>query len=173
MDSVSQYGRPLVVDAFEHGASVLALTRLHLDPAKSGAYSEGWLQRLINRHPNLLPIDRIEPALVPLVPVCLELPMSSGYVDNLFVTPDGELVLVECKLWRNPEARRQVVGQTLDYAKDLASWDYQDLEAAIRKAARPDGETAGRAAACTISSPAQRPEARSTRLGSSTPSRAT
>jgi hypothetical protein len=140
MDSVSQYGRPLVVDAFEHGASVQALTRLHLDPAKSGAYSEGWLQRLIHRHPNLLPIDQIEPALIPLIPVCLELPTPSGSVDNLFVTPDGELVLVECKLWRNPEARRKVVGQILDYAKDLASWDYQDLEAAIRKAARPDAE---------------------------------
>ena len=138
MDRVSQYSRPLVVDAFEGGASVQALTRVHLNAAKPGAYTEGWLQRLIHRAPNLLPVDQIEPALIPLIPVCLELPTSSGYVDNLFVTSDGELVLVECKLWRNPEARREVVGQILDYAKDLASWDYADLETAVQKAARPD-----------------------------------
>jgi hypothetical protein len=140
MDRISQYSRPLVVDGFDGGASVQALTRLHLNAAKSGAYSEGWLQRLIHRHPNLLPIEQIEPALVPLIPVCIELPTPSGYVDNLFVTPDGDLVLVECKLWRNPEARREVVGQILDYAKDVASWDYEDLETAVRKAARLDAE---------------------------------
>ena len=28
-------------------------------------------------------------------------------------------MLIECKLWRNPEARREVVGQILDYAKVL------------------------------------------------------
>jgi hypothetical protein len=143
MDRVSQYGRPLIVDAFQHGASVQGLARVHLNAAKPGAYSEGWLQRLIHRHPSLLPIDQIEPALIPLIPVCLELPTSSGYVDNLFVTPDGDLVLVECKLWRNPEARREVIGQILDYAKDLAAWGYEDLEAAVRKATRPDAGGGG------------------------------
>lgn len=50
------------------------------------------------------------------------LPTPSGYVDNLLATPDGDLVLVGCKLWRNPEALREVVGQTLDYAKELSAW---------------------------------------------------
>jgi hypothetical protein len=37
-------------------------------------------------------------------------------------------VLVECKLWRNPEARREVVGQILDYAKVLSRWSFSDLQ---------------------------------------------
>jgi len=32
---------------------------------------------------------------------------------------DSGFTIGECKLWRNPEARRKAVGQVLDYAKDL------------------------------------------------------
>ena len=43
-------------------------------------------------------------------------------------------MVVECKLWRNPQARREVVGQILDYAKELASWDYADLQREVSRA---------------------------------------
>jgi hypothetical protein len=59
----------------------------------------------------------------------------------LFVNPNGLLTLVECKLWRNPEARREVVGQTLDYAKELNRWSYEDLDAAIKKHRGTDGDS--------------------------------
>ena len=68
------------------------------------------------RHPSLLPVDQIEPAFNTVVPICIELPMKSGFLDNLLVTPAGDLALVECKLWRNPEARREVVAQIIHYA---------------------------------------------------------
>ena len=55
------------------------------------------------------------------VPICTELNTPAGAIDNFLVTPKGLPVLVECKLWRNPEARREVVGQILDYAKELKS----------------------------------------------------
>jgi len=46
------------------------------------------------------------------VPLCRELPLrfgtSSVFLDLLGVSPTGKLVLIECKLWRNPEARREV-----------------------------------------------------------------
>ena len=51
----------------------------------------------------------IAPPFMPLVSVCKELPTSAGFLDNLWVTPDGGIVLGECKLFRNPEARRQVI----------------------------------------------------------------
>ena len=88
---------------------------------------KAWLQRLIMRHPSLLPVDQIEPAFNTLVPVCIELPMQSGYLDNLLVTPTGDLALVECKLWRNPEARREVVAQIIDYAKEMSCLDLRDV----------------------------------------------
>ncbi|WP_156367869.1 hypothetical protein [Brevundimonas sp. Leaf363] len=66
------------------------------------------------------------------VPICLELALPSGFVDNLMITPAGGLVVVETKLWRNPQARREVVGQILDYAKDLSRLSYDDLERAAQ-----------------------------------------
>jgi hypothetical protein len=82
------------------------------------------------KHPNVLPIEDIEPALVPLIPICTELRVPSGYIDNFYVTPSGDIVIAETKLWRNPEARREVIGQILDYAKDLSRWSYEDLDRA-------------------------------------------
>ena len=92
------------------------------------------MQELIYRHPACLPMDQIEPGIGRLIPVCMELPLRAGSVDNLFITPEGNLVIVEVKLWRNPEARRQVVAQALEYATSLFKLDYSELEAALRKA---------------------------------------
>jgi hypothetical protein len=35
-------------------------------------------------------------------------------------------------LWRNPEARREVVGQIIDYAQEVARWTFDDLERKVR-----------------------------------------
>ena len=43
-------------------------------------------------------------------------------------------MLGECKLFRNPEARRQVIVQALDYARAVAGLGYEELEAAARNA---------------------------------------
>jgi hypothetical protein len=61
----------------------------------------------------------IEPAFTPLISICRELPTSAGYLDNLWLTPEGGIVLGECKLMRNPQARREVVAQALDYARAI------------------------------------------------------
>ncbi|HSH58609.1 MAG TPA: hypothetical protein VK988_03000 [Acidimicrobiales bacterium] len=52
-------------------------------------------------------------------------------MDNLYVSPAGEITVVEAKLWRNPEARRKVVGQVLDYAAALRRMTYEDLDARV------------------------------------------
>ncbi len=136
--SDTQYGLPLLVDSFESNAAQL-LTRVRFEKDGGGAYKERWLQELISRYPNLLPIEQIEPALTPAISICMELPLSSGFVDNFYVTPDGDLIIGETKLYRNPEARREVVGQIIDYAKDLSSLTYEDLNKAILRAEAPDG----------------------------------
>ncbi len=99
-------------------------------------YSEQWLQNLIHQHPKTLPIREIEPAFSDAIALCKELETRSGYCDNVLVNAKGYLTIVECKLWRNPEARRSVLAQVLDYAKDLAKWDYQEFERAVLKARR-------------------------------------
>ena len=103
---------------------------LRLQPV-DGAFAEGWLQSFIFTHQQAIPLAEIEPAFGSLIPVCRELPTKAGPVDLLFVNSLGMLTLVECKLWKNPEARREVVGQILDYAKELSQWSYEDLQNAI------------------------------------------
>jgi hypothetical protein len=98
------------------------------------AFNEMWLQEFVFTHGDALPISEIEPAFSPLIPVCRELRTNVGPIDVLFVNGEGLLTVVECKLWNNPEARRAVLGQILDYAKELSSWSYDDLEPAIKKA---------------------------------------
>jgi len=107
-------------------------TRLRRLPFTENVFEEGWLQGLIEANPELLPVTEIEPAFAPLVSVGREVETSAGYIDNLFLSPQGYLTIVETKLWRNPEARRQVVGQIIDYATDVSQWSYEQLEKAVR-----------------------------------------
>jgi hypothetical protein len=67
----------------------------------------------------------------------MEMNTAAGPIDIVYVTPQGKLVIVETKLWRNPEARRKVIGQILDYAKELQNWSYSDLQ---REVSRRTGE---------------------------------
>ena len=133
-----QHGSPLVVTP---SGAVARLERLSYETTGDVGepYDERWLQHLLQAHPELLPIREIEPAFEPAIPVCIELPTPKGYIDNFFVTPTGNLIFVECKLWRNPEARRQVVAQVMDYVESITSWSYAALEEAVARAELPDG----------------------------------
>jgi hypothetical protein len=102
-------------------------------PFKRDDIDEGWLQDLIYRHPALLSVEEIEPDYSPLIPLGREVPTDVGPIDCLYISPNGLLTLVEAKLWKNPEARREVVGQILDYANHLAGWNYEDLDAYARR----------------------------------------
>lgn len=99
-------------------------------------YDEAWLQQLLFTNPSLLPLDVIDPGAGAIIPVCRELVMPKGggtiRLDILGFTAAGRPVLVECKLWRNPQARREVVGQLLEYASLLRTWSYADLTAQVK-----------------------------------------
>lgn len=98
-----------------------------------GGISEAWIQDLVHRHPECLPIAEIDPVFANPVAICRELNTPAGPIDNFLITPSGLPVLVECKLWRNPEGRREVVGQILDYAKELALWSSSDLQREVTR----------------------------------------
>ena len=121
------YSTPLVVNDAP-GQGTAALERIRLG---GGLKDENWLQTKLHEFPSCLPINEIEPALGVLIPVCMELATPHGYIDNLFLTPSGDIVLVEVKLWRNPEMRRKVVAQALDYAAWLFSMDYEGLSRVV------------------------------------------
>lgn len=97
---------------------------------------ESWLCGTLAAVPEIIPIAEIDASYGPLVPLCRELRTDAGPVDLAFINPDGLLTLVECKLWRNPEARRKVVAQVLDYARSISRWTYADLQREVAKATR-------------------------------------
>lgn len=98
----------------------------------AGVIDEDGLQELLFRHAEILPLGEVDPACDAAVPVCRELGSRAGSADALYLTPAGKIVLAEFKLWRNPQARREVIGQILDYARVLARWSYDDLEREVR-----------------------------------------
>jgi hypothetical protein len=123
------------------------MSRIDLGKVVGGvSYNESWVQRLVHQHPEILPISQIEPSFDKLHSVCRELPLKfgsfrTGALDNLLITARGSLVIVETKLWRNPEARRAVVAQAMEYAAAIFKMNYEELEAAIKSARQRAGET--------------------------------
>ena len=120
---MSAFTSPIVVN--QSSQSVL-LDRIPLS-ARGDLFTEKWLQNILFANPQCLPVREIDPHIGKLIPVCTEIETGAGAADILYVTPTGQIVLVETKLWRNPEARRDVVVQILDYAKQLTTWKYDDL----------------------------------------------
>lgn len=120
-------GAPVLIR--DDGQEVLERVRLG-----SGTYSEAWLQALIHEHPTCLPVAQIEPGFSLPVPAAREVASGHGFIDNVYLTPAGEIIIVETKLWANPQARREVVAQALDYAAALSAMSYEQFEAAVLKA---------------------------------------
>lgn len=122
-------GSPVLISSV---GSSSKLERIRLG---AGTFDEAWLQALIFEHPQLLPIAHIEPGFAIPVPAAREVACGHGYIDNLYLTPNGEIILVETKLWRNVQARREVVAQALDYVSALMRMGYEAFEAAVIKGA--------------------------------------
>ncbi|MDR5750211.1 MULTISPECIES: hypothetical protein [unclassified Caballeronia] len=119
-----------------------AFERTSLSSAEG--HNERWLQERLFISPKLVPMTEMFGHGEDFVPLCRGLPLRYGasnvFLDLLGVSPTGKLVLIECKLWRNPEARREVIAQLFEYASLLADWSYSDLEARLKQARGMSGE---------------------------------
>jgi hypothetical protein len=101
--------------------------------------NEAWLRNTLFNNPEIIPIGDIDSAFGPLIPLCTELRTDAGQVDAAFINESGRLTIIECKLWHNPEARRKVIAQTLDYVVAISGWSYDTLQAQIAAALRRKG----------------------------------
>ena len=136
-------GTPVRVDRLKGLSQAMPLSRVSRDPGGPAAYDEALIRDVIEACPDLLPTHEIDLAFKDMRPICIELPVRApgqrdrtGYLDNLLINRDGKICLVECKLWRNPEAARKVVAQLLDYAAGLSSWSYASLKEAVTRRVR-------------------------------------
>ncbi len=75
------------------------------------------LQEVLAGHPVLL-VDRDDSALVT---ISREFPFEGGFADIFLIDGNGLPVIVEVKLARNEESRREVVGQVCDYLSAMSS----------------------------------------------------
>ena len=128
-----RWPQPLLIDA---GGQAVLPERV---PVGSPPFDEARLQEILENHPDLLPVEHFDVLFGP--PLCIgrEVPTGAGRIDNLYISPNGYLTLVETKLWKSPEARRQVVAQIIDYTKHLAKWDYAHLGEVFGKYAAARG----------------------------------
>jgi len=133
--------RPILIGNDDKSVSLMPLPLSGID--STAAYGERWLQNLLYHHPETLPVEEIDGTYAGLIPICTEPSLgSAGYVDVLYATPSGRIAALEAKLWRNPEARRKVIGQILHYATALSQWTYSTLNAKVC-AARASESKAG------------------------------
>lgn len=84
---------------------------------KSDFEKEGYLQNYIHQNPESIPVYEIEEDKKLFV-VAREFSTESGPIDALAVDKDGDIYVVETKLYKNPD-KRTVVAQALDYGASL------------------------------------------------------
>jgi hypothetical protein len=103
--------------------------------------TEELLERLIYESPEVIPAD---PGVAQVV-YARQFPCPPGYsIDLVGVGSDGGISIVECKLDRNREAKRQVVGQILEYAAGLWGMALEEFEQRFINADATFSEAQGR-----------------------------
>ena len=117
--------KPIIIDKNNQ------LTELKRIPLTEKTFNEEWIQDILAKNPEILPTGDIDDIYSPLLCIGREIEVPSGYIDNLYLS--GHIVIVETKLWRNPEATRTVISQIIDYAKDICDWDYETIDSFYRK----------------------------------------
>jgi hypothetical protein len=95
--------------------------------------NEDELQQLVNQNPEVLPLDDLADDAPPLFIVAREARLDNGNVDVIGVDWDGLITIIECKLDRNPEVKRKVIGQILGYAAYLWGMTYEKFEQDIAR----------------------------------------
>ncbi len=91
-------------------------------PARHGFGLEQELEALIHAFPEVLP--GVSPAALAVDQFGVP---SGGSVDLVVLGADASITVVECKLAKNAEVRRAVVGQILSYAASMAKLDADDF----------------------------------------------
>lgn len=122
--------RDCIPHLIDKSCTNLALNRIHFSNKR---IAETFLQELVMATPGILPIDRLDADFHPSV--CIGREISN--IDNLLVSPTGKVTIVETKLWRNPQATREVIAQAIDYANSLWKMEYDEFQELARNALAP------------------------------------
>ena len=89
--------------------------------------NESLLQDILEKFPEVIALDELgvtEPFLV----IGREVATPAGYIDVLCIDGGGVLTVIETKLARNSQIRREVVGQVLEYVAQVSKWNAKKVE---------------------------------------------
>jgi hypothetical protein len=141
-------GVPVVISGTDESPQFSALAGISVKGDDPNSFDEKLLQTLIDATPSVLPISDYLPSTI-MFSLGREVSVDlggfiGGRIDNLLVTNDGYLVIVETKLYRNQKNIREVITQTLQYGMAVGKMTLVDLEETIRRGQAPSlqgGET--------------------------------
>ena len=135
------FGSPIIFSEGEQQRRFVPLAGISARRDDPSSFNESLLQELIDATPNVLPVREYLPSTTTLFSLGREVPVdlgsNNGYIDNLLVTNDGYLVIVETKLYRNPEGIREVIAQTLQYGMAVGQMPVMELESRIKRGQSP------------------------------------
>jgi hypothetical protein len=89
---------------------------------RSSFDKEDYLQQYIYQNPESIPLSQLKEDIRLLI-LAREFPTNSGPIDAIGIDRDGDLYIVETKLYKNPD-KRTVIAQALDYGAAL--WKHSD-----------------------------------------------
>lgn len=103
-----------------------------LEPKEIG--EEEFLQSYINQNPEVIPLDDLKDG-VRLLILGREFPTQSGPIDVLALDQDGDLYIIETKLFKNAD-KRKVIAQMFDYGAALWNTSVEEFEENMNSASR-------------------------------------
>ena len=107
-------------------SSLQSLSARSMRDGLLGKTLEDALQTILQEYPQIIPGKQIDPTSDDPPRFFLlrrEMPVGSWSLDHLYVDQKGILTLVETKLIQNPQSRREVIDQMVEYAANaLEKW---------------------------------------------------
>jgi Holliday junction resolvase-like predicted endonuclease len=88
--------------------------------------NETLLQDILEKFPEVIALDDLGVS-EPFIVIGREVATPAGSIDVLCIDGEGVLTVIETKLARNPQIRREVVGQILEYVGQVSKWRAQDV----------------------------------------------
>jgi len=100
---------------------------------------ETHLHTFLMQNPNLIPFEDVSKDILPPAVMIHEFGLpGSGSSDIVGVDEQGGITVIECKLATNPEVKRKVIGQVLEYAAFLWERPYAEFDTmAQRRLGKP------------------------------------
>ena len=111
---------------------------VHWEDPEVGAYpDEARLKTILRDDPALFPFDESRRPVVMVDEFPVSIGETYGFVDLVGVSAAGSITIVECKLEKNPDIKRRLVGQLIEYAAGLWGMSFEEFDARWQAVARP------------------------------------